>query len=304
MPQPAWNKTNLDNPHSAPDKAQRVEQMFSAIAPRYDLNNRLHSLGQDQHWRKVAVKIADVKPDSRIVDVACGTGDLSLCFAKKLKKVTKHNANSHPVIGIDFTYPMLAFAKQKTEKKQRGAAVVLDNACRPGADDRRDNHPTRSNAEPEDLTQTNDTRPTASSAEALWINGDAQNLPLPDSCCDIVSIAFGIRNVAEPAQAIGEFKRILRPGGRLIILEFTTPTLPLLGTLYKLYSQHIMPHTASWISHDKSGAYKYLPKSVSTFTDKKGMISLLEQAGFDPISAKSMSLGAVTCYCGAKSIAA
>ncbi len=82
--QPAWTDPLLANPHAVADKADRVNKMFSAIAPSYDLNNRLHSMGMDQHWRNVAVKMAGVKRDSnRIVDVACGTGDLTLKFAEK-----------------------------------------------------------------------------------------------------------------------------------------------------------------------------------------------------------------------------
>src|SRR5207253_3272399 len=86
----------------------------------------------------------------------------------------------------------------------------------------------------------------------IWLNGDAQSLPLPDACCDVVSIAFGIRNVQDPAAAVREFRRVLRSGGRVIILEFSQPTNPGLRCLNDLYCCGLMPHTATWISRDRS----------------------------------------------------
>ena len=90
-------------------------------------------------------------------------------------------------------------------------------------------------------------------------------LPLADASADVVSIAFGIRNVQEPLKALAEFHRVLRPGGRVIVLEFSQPTNPLIRFFNDLYCKRIMPHTATWLSGDKSGAYKYLPMSVATF---------------------------------------
>src|SRR5208283_499034 len=98
-----------------------------------------------------------------------------------------------------------------------------------------------------------------------WINGDALSLPLEDQSCDVVSIAFGIRNVADPAAALRQFWRILRPGGRLVILEFSLPENRWLCALYNFYFRKVLPRTATMISRDKSGAYKYLPESVNTF---------------------------------------
>src|SRR4051812_20969147 len=89
-----WNDTLLQNPHEVCDKRSRVQKMFAAIAPSYDLNNRLHSLWMDQRWRKKAVKLAGVQASDTVIDVACGTGDLALLFQKKVRSV----------IGIDFTF--------------------------------------------------------------------------------------------------------------------------------------------------------------------------------------------------------
>ena len=131
-----------------------------------------------------------------------------------------------------------------------------------------------------------------------WINGDAQALPLPDACCDVVSIAFGIRNVQEPAAAMREFRRVLRPGGRLLILEFSLPTNPLVRRLYNLYFRRILPRTATLVSGDKTGAYKYLPESVNTFIGRTAMTDMMSAAGFADVSQTAMTFGVAVCYRG------
>ena len=126
------------------------------------------------------------------------------------------------------------------------------------------------------------------------------SLPLPDACCDVVSIAFGIRNVAEPAKAMAEFYRVLRPGGRLIVLEFSLPKNALLLAGYNVYFKHIMPRTATLIAGDTSGAYRYLPKSVNTFIDRAGMQAMMSQAGFVDLQLKALTFGIAVCYRGVK----
>src|SRR5690606_18226989 len=179
----AWHDRDLQNPHQVEDKAQRVRAMFSAIAPSYDLNNRLHSLWRDQAWRRAAVKFAQLQPGNRVLDVACGTGDLAMAFCHALQP-----ADRARVLGVDFTFDMLTIAQQK-----RGGLPVE------------------------------------------YQQGDAMRLPVSDGSVDVVSIAFGIRNVADPARAIREFHRVLRPGGRVIILEFSLPTSRLMRSLYMFY---------------------------------------------------------------------
>lgn len=251
-----WDETLLADPHAAADKRQRVQRMFAAIAPSYDLNNRLHTLWLDQHWRRRAVEIADLKPTDRVVDVACGTGDLTLAFLDGLRRGAA-GSPAGQVIGIDFTFEMLPLAVRKWTS-------AADYARNP--------------------------------ASVRFISGDAQSLPLPDACCDVVSIAFGIRNVADPAAAIGEFFRILRPGGRVVILEFSTPTNPLLRGMYNFYFRQILPRTATWMSRDQTGAYKYLPQSVRTFIGREKMESMLRDAGFADVQQHAMSFGICICY--------
>ncbi|MEX0885540.1 MAG: bifunctional demethylmenaquinone methyltransferase/2-methoxy-6-polyprenyl-1,4-benzoquinol methylase UbiE [Phycisphaeraceae bacterium] len=244
--QPAWSTPDLANPHAAPDKARRVERMFAAIADSYDLNNRLHSLGRDQAWRRAAVRMADVQPGDTILDVACGTGDLSLAFV---------DGGARRVIGSDFTVNMLRVAQAKRRDTDTGLAYHA---------------------------------------------GDAMRLPLPDASVDVVSIAFGIRNVADPRRALAEFHRVLRPGGRLIILEFSLPRSRVLRAGYNFYFRHVMPRTAALIARDRSGAYNYLPQSVNTFLSRDALIEQIGAAGFTDVIDKALTLGIAICYRGTK----
>jgi len=276
--EPAWNDALLQNPHAVKDKQSRVREMFAAIAPSYDFNNRLHSLGQDQRWRRRAVKLANLKATDVVVDVACGTGDLTLAFFEALLlerlPVVRRLESPGParVLGIDFTVEMLPLARSKALTCGfRGH--VGDLSAHRSLREQRANH-------------------------ICFLNGDAQSLPLPDACADVVSIAFGIRNVADPAIALREFRRILRPGGRLIILEFSQPSNRLIRWCNDLYCTRIMPHTATWISRDKSGAYKYLPMSVKSFINRQQMMLMMRDAGFSEIEQFPMTFGVCVAYRG------
>ena len=266
---PVWDDALLTNPHAVADKRTRVQKMFAAIAPSYDLNNRLHSLWMDQYWRRKAVKLSGVKPTDQVVDVACGTGDLTVKFLWQIWEtygVHGDTPTTGQVLGIDYTYEMLPIARRKIERLFRQNRYHQDVAV--------DN--------------------------AQFINGDAMSLPLPDASADVVSIAFGIRNVADPAGAIREFYRVLRPAGRLVILEFSLPTNPLLRGLYNFYFRQILPRTATLISRDKTGAYKYLPESVNTFISRDAMTRMMQGAGFTSVEQHPLTFGVCVCYRGVK----
>jgi len=253
---PGWSSEDLQsNPHQAPDKAKRVREMFAAISHAYDLNNRLHSLGLDQRWRKNAVRLSNLKPTDEVLDVACGTGDLSLLYAQ---------SKPHPtsVRGVDYTPEMLDLARDKQEKTNAKTHI-------------------KANSE-------------ANNVPLEFAHGDAMNLDLPDASVDVVSIAFGLRNVSDPAIAIGEFYRVLRPGGRLIVLEFSNPKFAPYRWLNAIYCQRIMPITASLIARDRSGAYRYLPKSVATFLTPEALAAMLSAQGFSSITAHTQSFGIAT----------
>lgn len=248
---PAWTHAELSSPHQNADKAAKVRGMFSAIAGSYDINNRVHSLWQDQAWRRYAVRTADVKPGEVVLDMACGTGDLTELFAK---------TQASKVVGGDFTPAMLDVARTK--------------------------QPVNLSAE--------------QAAKVSYIEADAMNLAFPDASFDVISIAFGIRNVNDPALAVREFARVLRPGGRLVILEFERPRFALMRWFYDFYCGWIMPRTATLISGDKSGAYRYLPRSVGTFMNRGQLSDLLRTSGFSGVTSKGLSLGICVCYRGVR----
>jgi len=171
------------------------------------------------------------------------------------------HAGAKQVVGLDFTHEMLQVAQHKT---QAGAQRVAPDAAPP-------------------ITYT---------------TADALRLPLPDKSVDIVSIAFGIRNVADPKQAVAEFHRVLKPGGRLMILEFSLPRNPILRAGYNLYFKHIMPRTATLLARDTTGAYQYLPQSVNTFINRQTMMQMITDAGFKNAHLKPLTFGIAIAYLG------
>ena len=241
MSKAVWQQEELEgDPHRRGDKPQKVREMFSAIARAYDLNNRLHSFGMDQSWRRVAVRMAEVQPGDVVVDVACGTGDLTELFAQTA---------AGSVLGVDFTPAMLDIARTKSERQPRAR-----------------------------------TRPS-------YVQGDATALALDDASADVVSIAFGLRNVGDPAKALREFRRVLRPGGRLVVLEFDEPTNRIVRAANRFYTHKVMPLTASWIAGDRSGAYHYLPRSVETFLAADMLRTAMGHAGFEQVAQRALTLG-------------
>ncbi|MFQ5411802.1 MAG: bifunctional demethylmenaquinone methyltransferase/2-methoxy-6-polyprenyl-1,4-benzoquinol methylase UbiE [Phycisphaerae bacterium] len=133
-----------------------------------------------------------------------------------------------------------------------------------------------------------------------WCRADALSLPFSDASYSVVSCAFGVRNFQDPAAGLREMHRILRPGGRVVILEFSTPRSGPAASLYSFYFHRVLPKAARWISGDRSGAYDYLPKSVSSFLDAAGMIASLKSAGFARIETRPLSFGIVRVFVAVK----
>jgi len=236
----AWNEAELaENPHRSSEKAGKVRSMFASISGSYDLNNRLHSFGLDQRWRARTVALAGVRPGDAVLDVACGTGDLTEAFA---------GTDAGEVIGGDFTPEMLDQARVKADR--------LDPERRP-----------------------------------RYVHADAMRLDYEDARFDVVTIAFGIRNVTDPEVAIGEFARVLRPGGRLVILEFAEPRNPFVRWGNRLYTNRIMPLTASLVARDGSGAYRYLPRSIETFHSPADLAGMMRSAGLEVVRQVPLTFG-------------
>jgi len=178
------------------------------------------------------------------------------CGTGDLSEAFASRSQAAQVIGIDFTPQMLEIARFKRDRK-----------------------PERFGSTPIEYKQ-----------------GDAQALELEDSSIDVLSIAFGIRNVQKPKKAIADFARVLKPNGRLVILEFGTPPNPLVRAFNSWYSGWLMPRTATLISRDRSGAYRYLPRSVTSFMSKDEMVAAIREAGFKDVSVKPLSMGICVCY--------
>ena len=135
-------------------------------------------------------------------------------------------------------------------------------------------------------------------APVEWCRADALVLPFVDASFDVVSCAFGVRNFQDLAAGLREMRRVLRPGGRICILEFTMPRSRILGRMYLFYFRRVLPKVASVISRDTSGAYDYLPQSVSTFLDAPSMVITMEQAGIADVRHTSLTAGVATVYVG------
>lgn len=239
----AWDGERLKAPHAQRDKARRVRRMFDAIAPTYELVNRVVSAGRDSAWRRQAVELAGVTHEDKVLDVACGTGDFARAFAAaKLQPQT--------VVGTDFAERMLALA-----------------------------HPRNT---------------------VRWCRSDALLLPFADESFTVVSCAFGVRNFQDLAEGFAEMHRVLEPGGRAVILEFTLPRNRFLRRAYLLYFTRLLPVAASLISRDRTGAYRYLPSSVVSFADTDELVRVARQAGFAKVTVHTQTLGVAAVYVAEK----
>ena len=228
--------------------ARAVREMFSGIAGKYDLLNHVLSVNIDKRWRRLVREklngiLAD--PSAVVLDVACGTGDLSLEL--------KRNANAR-VIGSDFCHPMLAIAAGKTRNEKESIP---------------------------------------------FIEGDAMSLPFADDAFDAVTIAFGLRNLSNFADGLTELRRILKPGGTLAVLEFSSPVIPGFRELFNFYFTQVLPRVGGVVSGSR-GAYEYLPDSVSKFPDQKGLVSLMRSTGFDEVDFTNLTGGIAAIHLGRK----
>lgn len=236
---PAWDAEGLRHVHEAPDKRDRVRAMFDAIAPTYERVNTLCSAGRDAAWRERAVRLARVGPVDRVLDVACGTGDLTRAFSRQRPRM---------LIGCDFAFEMLRLATLRGREMER------------------------------------------------YCLADGQRLPFADGSFDVVGCAFGVRNFQDPGRGLSEMARVLALGGRVVILEFTRPSIPLIRSVYEFYAGRIMPRIATWLSRDRMGAYRYLPESIRSFLTAGQMCGRLMDAGFVDVAAVPLSMGVVNIY--------
>ena len=235
------------------EAAARVREMFTRIAPRYDFLNHLLSFSLDHVWRRrTARRFLHIlrRPDARILDLCCGTGDLAFALDR-----VRSGANRGPIFGSDFVEPMLIRAREKAQSEHR--AVV-------------------------------------------FAAGDALHLPFPDASVDLITTAFGFRNLANYEEGLREFARVLKPGGEVGILEFTEPTSGPMAGLFRFYFKRILPRIGGAISGNAE-AYKYLPGSVSKFPSPPELSALMERCGFREVKIASWNFGSVILHSAQRS---
>jgi demethylmenaquinone methyltransferase/2-methoxy-6-polyprenyl-1,4-benzoquinol methylase len=230
------------------ERRAAIERMFSAIAPRYDVLNRLLSAGRDRVWRREAVRAALLPAAGRLLDVCTGTADMALEAAGQYPAAR--------IVGVDFSGAMIARGRRKVAMTGVADRVHLSVA-------------------------------------------PAETLPFPDATFDAATVAFGLRNVPDRHQALGEMHRVLRPGGRAVVLEFTTPPGRRFRTLYLWYFHRVLPRIGGWISGHRT-AYAYLPESVGEFPSPDGVVTWLQEVGFREVSYRLMTCGIVAIHVGIK----
>lgn len=234
------------------DKQKKIVSMFDDIAKSYDVANRVLSFGSDIGWRKKACRkafdIYNQRKIEKIVDVACGTGDM-LGFWEKMAQ--KSNIDVEKFIGIDPSSGMLDVAKEKFP-------------------------------------------------HFTYMQAYAQELPLKDNSTEFVSITYGIRNVVERLEAISEFYRVLKPGGMLVILEFTKrEKRNILDKVVEAYMKKVLPAIGGAVSGNKE-AYEYLPNSIDGFLTTEQLIKELEEEGFAMEYVQPFSFGISTLFIARK----
>lgn len=228
--------------------AAAVRQMFDSIAPRYDLLNHILSCNVDRlWWRRTAHTFRNIlaKPDASILDICCGTGDLTLTLLRHRPQ------GARPILAGDFSHAMLS----RGVEKFRSSNIVA-------------------------------------------IEADALHLPVPDNSLNLITSAFGFRNLANYESGLREFYRALKPGGELGILDFSEPG-GILGKIYAFYFRRILPAIGARIS-GIHGAYSYLPTSVHRFPAPAEMLALMQKSGFSDVSWTPYSFGIAGLYRGVK----
>jgi demethylmenaquinone methyltransferase/2-methoxy-6-polyprenyl-1,4-benzoquinol methylase len=213
--------------------------MFDRIAPRYDLANHLLSGGADYFWRRRAARIVEQWQPARVLDVACGSGDLAIALQRRIPAAQ--------ITAIDFADEMIALARRKG----------VQNA----------------------------------------LVADAMNLPFPSGSFHAVTIAFGLRNMADWAAALREMRRVLATAGHLLVLDFSSP-VRVLRPVYRTYLHHVLPRLAAAIT-GAADAYGYLGDSIERFPSGAAMLELISQNGFRAAAATPLSAGIATIYTAA-----
>ncbi|MEZ2737942.1 MULTISPECIES: bifunctional demethylmenaquinone methyltransferase/2-methoxy-6-polyprenyl-1,4-benzoquinol methylase UbiE [Comamonas] len=228
------------------DKASRVRGVFDSVASKYDVMNDLMSGGLHRAWKAYTVMVANLKEGDKVLDIAGGTGDLSMAFSKKV-------GATGTVVHTDINEAMLRVGRDRLTDK----GILLPTlVC------------------------------------------DAEKLPFPDNHFNLVSVAFGLRNMTHKEVALKEMNRVLKPGGKLLVLEFSKVAKPL-EKAYDWYSFNILPKMGSMVAGDPD-SYRYLAESIRMHPGQEELKALMQQAGFGHVDYHNMSAGIVALHVGIK----
>ena len=229
----------LDQALARPEAKRRYNQrLFTTIATRYDLITRLLSFGQDQSWKERVVSLARVGAGDRVLDLACGTGDLAFASARLGAAVT----------GLDLTPRMLTIAKGRSSGAQvHGCTGAQVHGC--------------------------------TGARVHWCTGDMCNLPVAGETFSVATVGYGLRNVPDLPAALREIHRVLKPGGRLCSLDFDKPESAFIRAIYLGYL-NIVGGALGWVLHRDPDTYRYIPASIQRYPGARGVVELMQAAGF------------------------
>jgi len=228
------------------EKARHVRSVFDSVAPKYDIMNDLMSMGLHRAWKAYTLMVANLKEGDKALDIAGGTGDLAMAFAKKVGKTGQ-------VVHTDINEAMLRTGRDRLID----AGIVL---------------------------------PT--------VVCDAEHLPFGDAYFDLVSVAFGLRNMTHKDQALTEMRRVLKPGGKLLVLEFSKVAPPL-EKVYDWYSFKILPKLGQLVAGDE-GSYRYLAESIRMHPGQEELKTMMHKSGFGHVDFHNMTGGVVALHVGIK----
>ena len=229
------------------EKQRRVRGVFDSVAGNYDLMNDLMSGGAHRVWKEFTLSLANLRPGQRALDVAGGTGDLTIGLAKQVGK-------SGFVILSDINAAMLGEGRDRLID----AGLVGNVAC---------------------------------------VLANAEKLPFADGQFDCVTIGFGLRNVTDKRAALADMRRVLKPGGQLLVLEFSHPVLPFLKPLYDLYSFRVLPLLGKLVAND-AASYRYLAESIRMHPDQETLLGMMRDAGLEDARYHNLSGGIVAVHRG------
>jgi demethylmenaquinone methyltransferase/2-methoxy-6-polyprenyl-1,4-benzoquinol methylase len=230
------------------EKASRVQGVFGSVASKYDIMNDVMSMGIHRIWKDAMMDWLAPRPDTRLLDVAGGTGDVSFRYLARAGR-------AHATV-LDLTEPMLVEGRKRAEADQMASS--LD-----------------------------------------WVVGDAMALPFAANTFDVYTISFGIRNVTRPQDALNEAYRVLKPGGRLMVLEFSQIPNEMMQKAYDLYSFNVIPRMGQAIAGDRD-SYQYLVESIRKFPDQETFLGMVKAAGFSQASYRNLSMGIACLHSGWK----